>query len=601
MRLINVETYKIELFMGNTIPEYAILSHTWGQEEVTLQDMQDLAHAVTKKGFRKIEYCCQQAKADGWNFAWVDTCCIDKTSSAELSEAINSMYRWYSDSMSCYAYLADTEARTSDAFRKLLVRKTSETKRHLPRWFSRGWTLQELIAPYDLQFFTVDWVCIGSKRLLKDVISTVTGIPASVLDHSVDLYTYPVASRMRWASTRSTSREEDLAYCLMGLFNVHLPLLYGEGYRAFIRLQEEILKATNDHTLFIWGLLSEARYQVAVGLDHHRKEKLTGMVAQSPRDFQRVDESAPISSLRFTELPLISSTGLRINMPVIKLMVGEIPTLDWHLRDSGALDRVYVGALNCDKALPWCARGTVRATVILIRTTPETAAESVSQPGSVIEFARIPLDSPPVSPEIVATWPVVSCYIPSTSAKQDYFENNLRLLKTRSTIQQFDQVGRLPFHRHPVQIEYFGITQRAHFFLHRVRVRPTVGDWSTITLVYGIKDGLVFCDIGQVIYSGTRGPDRYAEDGDPLPEVQNRYEGLDDEGMIRWIDTFGRTGPVAEFEKVFGSLKVISRISCRAARASDLGRFASIVSHMDFLKYTPWVAFELLDVDGDGS
>ncbi|KAB5580057.1 heterokaryon incompatibility protein-domain-containing protein [Coniochaeta sp. 2T2.1] len=274
MRLINVENYKIETFMGDAVPEYSILSHTWSQDEVSLHDMQNLDLAKTKKGFRKIEYCCQQARADGWNFAWIDTCCIDKTSSAELSEAINSMYRWYSNAMSCYAYLVDTEVRSTQEFLELLVPK-AKGKRFLPRWFSRGWTLQELIAPFDLQFFTVDWVCIGSKRALKGAISAVTGIPASVLDHSKNVYTYPVASRMRWASMRSTTRSEDLAYCLMGIFNVHLPLLYGEGHRAFIRLQEEILKTTNDHTLFIWGLLSEARYQVApsalFGLWTHRK------------------------------------------------------------------------------------------------------------------------------------------------------------------------------------------------------------------------------------------------------------------------------------------------------------------------------------------
>ena len=267
MRLINVDTYEIEVFMDDAIPEYGILSHTWGREEVTLHDMHNLDLAVSKSGFRKIEYCCQQAKSDGWQFAWVDTCCIDKTSSAELSEAINSMYRWYSNAMGCYAYLADTEVRWIQVCLELLVPK-EKGKRSLPRWFSRGWTLQELIAPFDLQFFNVDWVCIGSKRALKGAISAVTGIPASVLDRSKDVYSWPVASRMRWASMRSTTRSEDLAYCLMGIFNVHLPLLYGEGHRAFIRLQEEILKTTNDHALFIWGLLSEARYQVAVGLGH---------------------------------------------------------------------------------------------------------------------------------------------------------------------------------------------------------------------------------------------------------------------------------------------------------------------------------------------
>lgn len=586
MRLINVDTYEIDIFMGNAVPEYGILSHTWGREEVTLQDMQNPDLAINKKGFRKIAYCCQQAKADGWQFAWVDTCCIDKTSSAELSEAINSMYRWYSNAMSCYAYLDDTEVRSTQEFLQLLVPK-EKGKRSLPRWFSRGWTLQELIAPFDLQFFTVDWVCIGSKRALKSAISAVTGIPASVLDHSKDLSSWPVASRMRWASTRSTTRSEDLAYCLMGMFNVHLPLLYGEGHRAFIRLQEEILKTTNDHTLFIWGLLSEARYQVAVGLGHLRHQKLTGMVAQTPRDFQNVSESAAISALRFMDQPQISASGLRINMPVIKLMPGEIPALDWHLRDSG-LDMVYVGALNCDKAVPWCPRGSVRATVVLLRSTPKEAP-----PGTVLEFARIPLDSPPVSHEMAAEWPVLACYVPTSYAKQDFFDNNLRSLKMKSTLQEFEQIGRLPFAHHPVHIKYFGITQSANFFLHRVRVGKKPSPLSTIDLVYGIKNGLVYCDIVASVISGD--DDGHLDGGDLLPDVQNRYEKLDNQNLIEWIHTFGRSGPCAEYESVFGTLRVTSRISCRAARPSDLGRFSSVIAAIDFIVYTPWVAFELLE------
>jgi hypothetical protein len=363
-------------------------------------------------------------------------------------------------------------------------------------------------------------------------------------------------------------------------------LLYGEGHRAFIRLQEEILKTTNDHTLFIWGLLSEARYQVAVGLGPIQHEKLSGMVAQSPRDFQKVGESAPISALRFTDQPQISTGGLRINMPVIKLMPGEIPTLDWYLRDSG-LDMVYVGALNCDKAVPWCARGSVRATVVLLRLSPKD-----SPTGTVVEFARIPLDSPPVSHEMAAEWPVVTCHIPTSFAKQDFFENNLRLLKMKSTVQNFEQIGRLPFAHHPVHIEYFGITKSANFFLHRVRVGKKWSKWPTIDLAYGVKDGMVYCDIVPSDNS-SKGSGRLDE-GDLLPNVQNRYQDLDDQGMIQWIHTFGRSGLVAEYEAVFGTLKVISRISCRAARPSDLARFASVVSPIDFVIYTPWVAFDLL-------
>jgi len=130
MRLLNVNTFKFEEFMNEkTIPKYAILSHTWGAEEVTYQDMRDgRSHDVERKiGFTKINLTCQQAKTEGLEFCWVDTCCIDKTSSAELSEAINSMFRWYSRSYVCYAYLHDVEVVAGAA-----------TDLWQSKWFTRG-------------------------------------------------------------------------------------------------------------------------------------------------------------------------------------------------------------------------------------------------------------------------------------------------------------------------------------------------------------------------------------------------------------------------------------------------------------------------------
>jgi len=130
MRLLNVKTLTFEEFMNEkTIPKYAILSHTWGAEEVTYHDMRDgLSQAVERKiGFTKIRLTCQQAKAEGLEFCWIDTCCIDKTSSAELSEAINSMFRWYTRSYVCYAYLQDVEVVAGAA-----------TDLWQSKWFTRG-------------------------------------------------------------------------------------------------------------------------------------------------------------------------------------------------------------------------------------------------------------------------------------------------------------------------------------------------------------------------------------------------------------------------------------------------------------------------------
>ena len=166
-------------------------------------------------------------------FGTADLCCIDKTSSAELSEAINSMYRWYQESGVCYAYLADVPP---NAFSK-------------SRWFTRGWTLQELIAPSTVIFLDQKWQEIGTKSSLQRVISEITGIPTDILLGG-DLEDASIAQRMSWASKRETTRVEDAAYCLMGIFSIHMPMLYGEGERAFIRLQEEIMRVSDDHSLF---------------------------------------------------------------------------------------------------------------------------------------------------------------------------------------------------------------------------------------------------------------------------------------------------------------------------------------------------------------
>ncbi|KAK5801221.1 hypothetical protein VI817_003433 [Penicillium citrinum] len=232
--------FEIKEFSDNAIPPYAILSHTWGEEEVTFQDMQGTS-ATLKKGYEKIKQGCALARRQDFNldYIWIDTCCIDKTSSSELSEAINSMFRWYQESRVCFAFLADVSSK--DDFPK-------------SRWFTRGWTLQELIAPSHLVFFRQDWteLRMGSLEEVRRVISNVTGIPVGVLSDKQSLEKYSVAQRMSWASKRETTRVEDGAYCLMGLFGVNIPLIYGERESAFIRLQEEIMRVMDDHTIFAW-------------------------------------------------------------------------------------------------------------------------------------------------------------------------------------------------------------------------------------------------------------------------------------------------------------------------------------------------------------
>ncbi|KAF2648911.1 HET-domain-containing protein [Lophiostoma macrostomum CBS 122681] len=245
MHLLNVQTLKLEPHIGARVPKYAILSHTWGKEEVTFADIQNPTSPATTSlaGFDKIRKTCERAITDGYEYAWVDTCCIDKSSSAELSEAINSMFEWYCDASVCYAYLGDV---SETSFEEDFPRS---------RWFTRGWTLQELIGPRNVRFFDQQWRQLGTKRDHVDKIADVTGIDRLALTSSSSfLHLHCVAKRMSWASNRETTRTEDMAYCLLGIFGVNMPLLYGEGRRAFYRLQEEILKNHSDDSILAWGL-----------------------------------------------------------------------------------------------------------------------------------------------------------------------------------------------------------------------------------------------------------------------------------------------------------------------------------------------------------
>ncbi|KAG7406773.1 Vegetative incompatibility protein HET-E-1 [Fusarium oxysporum f. sp. rapae] len=242
MRLLNSTSFELVEFVGDSIPPYAILSHTWASEEVTFSYLQQREYEHLK-GFAKLKSCCAQAVQDGLEWAWIDTCCIDKSSSAELSEAINSMYLWYKNADVCYVYLYDVPP--PDPF-------VDEHLFQNARWFTRGWCLQELIAPREVEFYAQDWTELGTKWSLKQAIFDITSIPIAVLLQKKHLGHFPVAQRMSWASKRNTTREEDIAYCLLGIFDINMPLLYGEGRRAFIRLQEEIMRRRVDYSIFLW-------------------------------------------------------------------------------------------------------------------------------------------------------------------------------------------------------------------------------------------------------------------------------------------------------------------------------------------------------------
>jgi hypothetical protein len=227
MRLINVETFKLEAFVGRTIPKYAILSHTWGtdQEEISFRDVENGRIGNAESRPIKLDGCCKQAMHDGLKYVWIDTCCIDRANSTELGEAINSMFRWYQDAFICYTYLSDVPDGDNP---KNLVSAFSSS-----RWFQRGWTLQELLAPKRLHFYNSSWSHLGSRSMLSTTIQRITNIPVPLLIGLKPLDSASVAQRMSWAANRATTKKEDIAYCLLGIFGVMMPMIYGEGDEAF--------------------------------------------------------------------------------------------------------------------------------------------------------------------------------------------------------------------------------------------------------------------------------------------------------------------------------------------------------------------------------
>ncbi|KAI1816171.1 HET-domain-containing protein [Poronia punctata] len=298
MRLLNARSLRLkEFFDDDEVPDYAILSHTWGDEEVSLQDMKSLdAEQLRKKaGFDKIRNFCITARRRGWAWVWIDTCCIDKTNSAELSEAINSMFRWYRNSKACFVYLSDVDIPLRPNGDLIQFTKS--------RWFTRGWTLQELLAPKNVRFFNNAWVGIGSKGQLSKAISTATGIEEEYLENPDALFNTSIAQRMSWAAGRKTSKKEDMAYCLMGILDVNMPVIYGEGARAFRRLQEEIMRTTYDHSILAWGCGAQ--------------ELSNGLLAPTPDSFRSWKSYQ--NCYKEGSHYIMTNLGLHIELPVIFL------------------------------------------------------------------------------------------------------------------------------------------------------------------------------------------------------------------------------------------------------------------------------------------
>ncbi|KAF5363052.1 hypothetical protein D9758_012645 [Tetrapyrgos nigripes] len=369
MRLLNTKTLRVQEFLTE-IPLYAILSHTWEAEEVTFQDIQNIATlaatcnerpvtfddvkaflptAQLKKGYTKVVQACVRARNSAFDWIWIDSCCINKESSAELSEAINSMYQYYEDAVVCYVYLFDVSG--------MLHPKNSESNFKKSKWFKRGWTLQELLAPEFISFFDKDWTKIGTRWSLRDLISLVTTIPIDVLEgRSIDEYS--VAQKMSWAAHRKTTRPEDQAYCLMGIFGVSMSPIYGEGGdKAFMRLQQEIIRVSDDRSIFAW---------ISEGQQWDR-----GLLARSPSEFRysgRVQASNTGSTLGNNPSSYsFNNNGLHIHLP---------------LKPSDFDSNVFLASLHCQtndgSYMSVCLRRTTDG--YYVRKSPSTVVLQPAPP-----------------------------------------------------------------------------------------------------------------------------------------------------------------------------------------------------------------------------
>ena len=305
MHLLNVHS-KALISVVDPIPKYAILSHTWDDNEITYDEI--LSPTIERDSARwaKINGACLQAQQDEFDYIWIDTCCINKASSAELSEAINSMFNWYKDAAQCYAYLSDV---TSDTLPDI----------SRSRWFTRGWTLQELLAPKHVRFYSKEWKVVGCKSTYGEAISSATGIPMHILDDVGNIRSTSVACRMSWAANRTTTRIEDTAYCLFGIFDVNMPLLYGEREKAFSRLQEEIIKISDDQSIFAWDS-SDFRQ---------------GALANSPSDFKTAASIIPIPRNPLLGPYSMMHKGLEIRLPMLSTDTYNSSKL------------IYLGFLDC--------------------------------------------------------------------------------------------------------------------------------------------------------------------------------------------------------------------------------------------------------------
>ncbi|KAK6075487.1 het domain-containing protein [Seiridium cupressi] len=403
MRLIDTHTHLLLEPWKAAGKEYAILSHTWGAEEVIFQEWEQLfpSGAIkgqcphvrytginNKAGYHKVMQACEQAKRDGIRWLWCDTMCINKESSAELSEAINSMFQWYSNATVCYSYLTDvvfhdqasyldvfpSPSNTQGWFLHAIHQKQDQIVQEVKsrfmgsRWWTRGWTLQELLAPENVVFFSRDWRLLGRKADLASWITASTNIHREALEDKSSIRKFSIAQRMSWMANRQTTVIEDMAYCLLGIFNINMPMLYGQGPNAFQKLQEEIINTSDDQSILAWS--PSTPYSSG----------WTGALARSPTDFHTCgsiicDEG--LSSFPYAQTNL----GLRLKGPLISSTNKDVFFLGLNccLELRGNTRSTHVSADNryvCRRFQVW----------IILRKTGEAKYKRGHTPKSILHF-----------------------------------------------------------------------------------------------------------------------------------------------------------------------------------------------------------------------
>jgi hypothetical protein len=330
MRLIHTEKREVHDFLDAlSIPRYVALSYSWAADEVGRGDLRDTSLASEKLSLQKLKEFCREAGNLSFEWLWVDTVCVDRSSTAELSEAINSMFKWFRQSGACIVYLSDVD----------YVGNVQEQEKNIrqSRWMRRSWTLQELIAPKNMYFYAANWMMIGTKESLLPLLSEVTQVDKAVLENADHLSDYSIGRIMSWAANRETRRVEDIAYSLLGLFGVSMPVIYGEGHTAFTRLQEKIFQRTDDATLFAWQ-------------SSNSNHMYRGLFAQSPFEFAHFATRSNGTPLRIHGDVYFSHGGVTIesDFRVLAGVERDLVLLLWD--ETLSDDRPYFGIVfhDCD-------------------------------------------------------------------------------------------------------------------------------------------------------------------------------------------------------------------------------------------------------------